>query len=295
MLTHFSHQSNFQKNKEYIMASYTVISKNIKDYRLGINRNTDIFLCSFLKAIRTYKTGKCHARQVRINELTGIKIRTIQSCISRLRTTPHLTVETAREGKKKMNIYSFEQNPKHWFQVKNEIFYTEKGVKEIGFLLLIKSLCLNDTNTTFYSCNKISEELGQSRKTVSKLIDSLIEKNMLLALKSGYQVSANYFPPIFKNDYEKFVYDSIISLCQERDSILFSHNFEALKVIAAKYPFKQKDFEKLDKEDLKRYYLPQILQDRCPTLPDKIESLGYFSNVLNIESVKSDKDTTLIL
>ena len=273
------------------MKSYTVISKEIKDYRHGKNKNTDIYLFSYLKLCSNYKPGKCNATQIKIQKLIKISLRTIQSSIARLRETELMSVQTRFEGIKRLNTYVFNTDPKNYFFVDNTFYYTEITNKEKGLLLLIKSLCLNNTNKTLYSCSKISNELGQNRKTVSKMIYSLIEKIMLLKLKNGYLLAANYFPLYFTGDkYEEFVYQSILEFCQSKNVKLFAPDIHPIKLIIARYPYKENDFSNAVKESLKSYYLPQILKDRCPTLTNKIESLNYFLDVLNIEYVKRDFD-----
>lgn len=277
------------------MKNYTVITKEIKDYKHGKNKNTDIYLFSYLKLCSNHKTGRSNATQKKISELTKISLRTIQSSVSRLRTSDLLSVETKNKGFKRMNIYIFKKNPKNYFFVDNTFFYTDITVKEKGLLLLIKSLCLNNTNKTLYSSSKISNEIDQNPKTVKKYIDSLIAKNMLLKLEKGYQLPANYFPLYFGNEYEDFIYDSILKFCQLKKTILFTPNSIPLNLIFSRYPFKQEDFRNTEEDDLNRFYLPRILEERCPSLPSKINSLNYFLDVLNIEYIKSEKEFAIIL
>lgn len=280
------------------MENYSIIDKDISKYRNGKNKNEDIFLLGYIKGCCTkFQTGESHVTQEKLVTLTGLPLRTIQSITSRLRETNLINVETLQKGKQKFNVYRFNLKPTNFFFVNNSFYYTNIEQKEKGLLLLIKSLCINNTNTTLYNRTKIAEELGQDRGVVSKLINTLIDKNMLLELSNGFQLPANYFPLYSKDkssnyEYEKlrsedkFVLDSILELCNNKRTILFTPDLQPLKAIFAHYPFLRKNIENLNDEDfIKKHFLPVVLKTRCVTLPEKIESLQYFLKVLNIENV----------
>lgn len=280
------------------MANYSILDKDIRKYRSGKNKNEDIFLLGYIKGCCTnFKSGESHVTQEKLKTLTGLALRTIQSIISRLRETNLIDVYTLQKGQQRLNVYRFNLKPANFFFVNNSFYYTNIDQKEKGLLLLIKSLCINNTNTTLYNRTKIAEELGQNRGTVSKLINTLIDKNMLLELDNGFQLPANYFPLYSKDktsDYEyekirsedKFVLETILDFCNEKGTILFTPDLQPLKLIFSNYPFVEKDFEKVtDEVFIKTHYLPEILKTRCENLPPKIESLNYFLRVLNIENL----------
>ena len=281
------------------MANYSILDKDIKKYRSGKNKNEDVFLLGYMKGCCTgFQSGESHVTQEKLKTLTGIPVRTIQNIIYRLRETNLISVETLQKGKQKLNVYRFNLKPANFFFVNNSFYYTNLEQKEKGFLLLLKSLCINNTNTTLYNRTKIAEELGQDRGTVSKLINTLIAKNMLLELNNGFQLPANYFPLYSKDEssnyeYEKlrsedkFVLDSILEFCDKKGTVVFTPDLQPLKLIFAHYPFLENDFENvINKDFIKTHFLPEILNVRCKTLPHKIESLSYFLNVLNTESEK---------
>ncbi len=288
------------------MKSYTVLSKDINKYRKGNNKNTDICLYAYLKLCSDYRTGICRATQKKIHELSKIKFRTLQSSLSRIRETELVNVKHKNKGIKTMNVYHFDLNPPNFFFVNNSFYYTDIEVKEKGLLLLIKSLCINNTNVTLYSRNKIAQLLEQDRGTISKMINNLILKNMILEVKNGFVLPANYFPFYSKdkkspheyenfNSSDEFVLNSILDFCNEKGTILFVSDIKPLKVLFANYPYTEKDFENLDKEAISNYYLPEILRKRCHSLPSKIESLNYFLKILNIEYVEEKEEVHFTL
>jgi len=277
--------------------SYIIIDKGINKYRAGKNKNEDIYLYAYIKLCSVFKIGISHATQEKLVEKTEIPLRTIQNCIKRLRESDLITVKTIHDGEKKHNTYYFDVNPENFFFVDTSFFHLVMDVKLKGFLLLLKSLCINNSNLTLYNRTKIAELLGQDRGTVSKMIEKLIEKDMLVEIKGGFVLPANYFPYYSKdtktehkyehiNSYDEFVLNSIIDVCREKRSIIFIPDLMPLKFIFAKYPLLEKDIHGVDDETLKKLYLPEILKDRCSTLPPKIESLNYFMSVLNVEYAK---------
>jgi len=288
------------------MKNYSILDKNISKYRNGKNKNEDIFLLGYIKACCSdYRTGESHVTQEKLHELTGIPVRTIQSIISRLRKSELINVETKQIGLKRLNIYRFELNPPNFFYVNNSFYYTNIEQKEKGFILLIKSLCINNSNTTLYNRTKIAELINQDRNTVSKMINELIRKNMLIEIKNGFVLPANYFPIYSKdtkskynyeefNSYDKFILNSILDVCKDK-TVLFTPDLHPLKLIFAKYPIMGKDIKGLVEESINSGYLPQVLKIRCTTLPPKIESLNYFLSILNIEYVEQTKSSDSIM
>ena len=286
--------------------SYIIINKDINKYRNGKNKNEDVYLYAYIKLCSNFKTGISIATQERLSELTDIPLRTIQNCTKRLRESNLLIIKTVHDGIKKHNSYNFNVNPDNFFYVDTTFFYVDIDVKLKGLLLLIKSLCINNTNVTLYNRTKIAKLLGQDRGTVSKMIDELIKKNMLLEIKGGFVLPANYFPYYSKDgrtehkyeqisSYDEFVLNSISDICREKGSILFIPDIKPLKLIFAKYPLPAKDIEGLDDETLKTDYLPEILKSRCLTLPPIIESLNYFSAVLNVGRIEKSHDTDMLI
>lgn len=281
------------------MKNYTIIDKEINKYKTGKNKNLDIYLYCYIKLCSDFKTGISHATQQKIQKLTGIKLRTMQSSISRLRETDLIDIETISFEGKRHNTYYFKKNPENFFYVDNSFFHLDIDVKLKGLLLLIKSVCLNNSNITLYNRTKIAELLSQDRNTVSKMIDELVEKDLLLEVR-GFALPANYFPIYSKNkqskyNYEKvtsfdeFALNSILDFCKTKHTILFTPDLTPLKWIFAKYHLRETDIVGLENEIIESYYLPRVLEKRCETLPQKIESLNYFLTVLNIQYIEQKK------
>ena len=54
-----------------------------------------------------------------------------------------------------------------------------------GFLILLKCLCLNGTNTTLYSQGQLANELKMGKSTISKYISEAIDKAYIVKDKKG--------------------------------------------------------------------------------------------------------------
>ena len=90
--------------------NYIIINKNINKYRLGKNKNEDIFLCAYIKLCSDFETGISHATQDKLVKLTKIPLRTIQSSIKRLKESDLIDIKTIHDGTKKHNTYHFDLN-----------------------------------------------------------------------------------------------------------------------------------------------------------------------------------------
>ena len=68
----------------------------------------------------------------------------------------------------------------------SEILHDEPIKNQLkGFLILLKCKCLNGTNTTLYSQNKLANELGISKGTISNYMQEAIDKGYISKDKKG--------------------------------------------------------------------------------------------------------------
>lgn len=85
----------------------------------------------------------------------------------------------------KFNRCSYQSDTEHYVLITNKL-YNEPISRELkGFLILLKCLCLNGTNTTLYSQNQLAEELNLSTGTISKYINEAIDKGYVKKDKKG--------------------------------------------------------------------------------------------------------------
>lgn len=100
-----------------------------------------------IKLCSDYTTHISNITEEKLSLLTGIDARTVRRSIKRLKEAGHLTVSTTRtDGFKKHNSYFTKPEKKDYFFLDNVFFHKGYDAKIAGFLLLLKSICLNNTN-----------------------------------------------------------------------------------------------------------------------------------------------------
>lgn len=115
----------------------------------------------------------------------------------------------------KFNRCSYQLATEHYVLITNKL-YDEPISRELkGFLILLKCKCLNGTNTTLYSQNKLAEELGLSKGTVSKYINEAEEKGYVKRDEKGihllrediFLITSESQLAIIKNVYPEIITD----------------------------------------------------------------------------------------
>lgn len=85
----------------------------------------------------------------------------------------------------KFNRCSYQLDTEHYVFITNKLYDEPISRQLKGFLILLKCLCLNGTNTTLYSQNRLAEELGLSTGTVSKYMKEAKEKGYVKKDEKG--------------------------------------------------------------------------------------------------------------
>ena len=83
------------------------------------------------------------------------------------------------------NRCSYQLDTGHYVLITNKLYDEPIGKELKGFLILLKCKCLNGTNTTLYSQNRLAEEFGLSKGTISKYINEAEEKGYVKRDKKG--------------------------------------------------------------------------------------------------------------
>ncbi|MDM8257115.1 hypothetical protein [Phocaeicola barnesiae] len=163
-----------------------------------------------------------------------------------------------------------------------------------GFILLVKCLCLNNCNFTYYSCRKMEKLLKISKVTILKLMKQCRElkqiayddeKECYIIMLDCFDLgNTRYFPkgtPILYKD----IYNTIALFCESKGVEAPPYDRKPIAMIAAKYTETQKDIAKIykqtgDMEFVKRNLIGYQLAQKLPTLNEPINSLNYFVKVL---------------
>ena len=166
------------------MTQYRKISKNMAGKLKP--KEAYLFYCLALKA--NLKTYESNIKQLTLANEYGIKdTDQISDWLYKFQSKGLLTIVKIRiKGKfgqfKKCRYFLNTEN----YVLISEILKDEPISRQLkGFLILLKCKRLNGTNTTLYSQNKLANELGISRGTISNYIQEAIDKGYITKDKKG--------------------------------------------------------------------------------------------------------------
>ena len=178
--------------------NYTVIPKSIVNFQTGNSKPIDIYVWATIKCCSNYKTNISHITEEKLSLLTGLDERTIRRVIKRLKDAGYLTVQTtikedADRGFIKRNSYYIKPEKSNYFFLDNSYFKRNYPAKIAGFLLLLKAICLNNTDTIQWSISQIAKGIGLSRNTITALIKECQQLGLIKPISNGYELTAGCF------------------------------------------------------------------------------------------------------
>lgn len=145
-----------------------------------------LFYCLALKA--NFKTHISNVKQETLANYYGIRdVDQIRDWLYKFQSQGLLRIiKTNIKGQfGKFQRCRYQLNTEHYFLV-SEILKDEPISSQLkGFLILLKCKCLNGTNTTKYSQNKLAEELGIGKSTISNYMKEAIDKGYISKDKNG--------------------------------------------------------------------------------------------------------------
>ena len=166
------------------MTQYRKISKNMAGKLKP--KEAYLFYCLALKAnLRTYESN---IKQLTLANEYGIKdTDQISDWLYKFQSKRLLTIVKVKvKGK-----FGQFQKCRYFLNTENyvlisEILKDEPISRQLkGFLILLKCKCLNGTNTTLYSQNKLAKELEISKGTISNYMQEAIDKGYISKDKKG--------------------------------------------------------------------------------------------------------------
>ena len=160
--------------------NYTVIPKSIVNFQTGNSKPIDIYVWATIKYCSNHKTNISHITEEKLSLLTGLDERTIRRSIKRLKDAGYLTVQTtikedADRGFIKRNSYYIKPEKSNYFFLDNSYFKRNYPAKIAGFLLLLKAICLNNSDTVQWSNSQIAKGIGLSRNTTTALLNECLQ------------------------------------------------------------------------------------------------------------------------
>lgn len=263
--------------------NYTTIPKTIKNFETGRSKPADIYVWATIKLCSDHKSHISHITEEKLSRLTGIDERTVRRAIKRLKDAGHLTVHTRTTDKfKKRNTYFIKPEAQNFFYIDNGFFHKGYEPKIAGFLLLLKSVCLNNTNTVLWSKSQIAREIGISRNALSDYITECTNKGLIKEIPNGYEITEDCFINPVVKDMAHAIFNEICGFCRDKGVNPPAWNKKAMNIILTKYNMPNLPAD----NPLSVIY---VLNERCKTVPKSV-SLTYFVKVLCTQvSIKTNK------
>ena len=261
--------------------NYTVIPKSIVNFQTGNSKPVDIYVWATIKYCSNHKTNISHVTEEKLSLLTGLDERTIRRVIKRLKDAGYLTVQTtikedADRGFIKRNTYYIAPIKTNYFFLDNSFFQKNYPAKIAGFLLLLKAICLNNTDTIQWSNSQIAQSIGLSRNTTTALLNECLQLGLIKAIEKGYELTAGCFINSAVRKTAAGIYKEICEFCKSQGTIPPNWDKRAMSVLLTKY-------NAVGLPASEPITITYQLNERCKTLPEKV-SLPYFIKALDMQN-----------
>ena len=224
--------------------NYTVIPKSIMNFQTGNSKPVDVYVWAVIKCCSNHKTNISHVTEEKLSLLTGLDERSIRRSIKRLKDAGYLTVQTY-------------------------------PAKIAGFLLLLKSVCLNNTDTIQWSNSQIAKAIGLSRNTTTALIKECQQLGLIKAIEKGYELTAGCFINSAVRKTDAGIYKELCDFCKKKGVAAPKWDKRAMSVLLTKYNI-------VNLPSTEPISLTCQLDKRCKNLPEKV-SLAYFIKALDMQ------------
>ena len=260
--------------------NYTVIPKSIVNFQTGNSKPADVYVWATIKCCSNHKTNISHVTEEKLSLLTGLDERTIRRSVKRLKDAGWLTVQTivkedADRGFIKRNSYYIKPASKDYFFLDNSFFKQHYPAKIAGFLLLLKAICLNNTDTVQWSNSQITKAVGLSRNTTTALLNECRRLGLIKAIEKGYELTVGCFINSAVRKTAAGIYKELCDFCKAKGVAIPNWDKRAMSVLLTKY-------NSINLPASEPITITYQLNKRCRNLPEKV-SLPYFIKALDMQ------------
>lgn len=221
------------------MESYITLTKDIHKIK-GNNKLETILAIAGIKSTGNYKTNITETTREYIAEKTGISFRTIKSIVPDLMKNADFIFDKIETRIKSPNRYYFKKDEENYFFVLNSFFNEAIDTKIKGLLLLIKSVCKQETNKYIsekpykgkLNHSELAGKLGIDVKTLDKYLEKAIKEGQIKMIPKGLLILNKSIIPDFKdNDQLNRLYHIIYDWCLDNDVIPPDKNDNITKTV----------------------------------------------------------------
>lgn len=246
-----------------------------------------------------FKTGESHVTHKKLIEVTGFPETTLKRYLNTLEENSYIEKHSFYSGKtptgqpRQLTEYHVYIPDTHYIMVDRKLLDLKIGdlpLKEQsaikGFILMLKCVCLNFTDTTLYSYSELAERLNISRPTINNLMQQCKEYDLVSydEKKGSYTIREglfiNGYPPIVmpknESEYWKGIYKAIYEFCKTKRVICPPYDSRYVSIIA----YIRGNGERIT----------ELLEERIKELPNEISSLNYFIQVMRGKKLESEPE-----
>lgn len=246
-----------------------------------------------------FYTHRSEVNEETLATITGFAQKTIGNHLAKMEEAGLIQIIRTRPSKcRKKNYYRIVHPKKNFIICDSELIemtignMTLKEESELkGFLLMVKCLCVNNCNITYYSYERMAQHLGIGLTTIKKHMPRLISHQLVegLTRQTGYRIlvtcfdKGNTYPfPEGTPEVCRTIYNDIRQWCHEQEMMCPPYLHECISAIATHYPCTRDELKANmhDEAFMNRYSVLTVLRSRIPNPPQKVESLQYFVKVL---------------
>lgn len=237
-----------------------------------------------------YKTGESHVIHKTLRDKTGIPESTLKRYLKQLSekgfTKPdsYFSGKTPQGNPKRLTDYFTQIPDTCYIMVDRKLLDIQIGdlpLKEQsfirGFILILKCVCLNFTDTTLYSYRDMEEHMKISYGTIADLMKQCQEYGLVTPNEKGegYTITKglfyNGYPPIEMPENEwgklKEAYTAIYEFCKSKRIICPPYDHKLIGRILGVAGWAEGIKERLEK--------------RMDQFPNNISSLNYFVKIID--------------
>ncbi|NJC17064.1 hypothetical protein GGR15_000669 [Butyricimonas paravirosa] len=241
------------------------------------------------------RTGESHVLRKTLCNVTGLKnedtISKYTNKFKELELLDKYSIKGYNEeaGRISTSItYTINIPTMNWVRFDASLLTEEIPNKLKAFLVLLKCLCLNNTNATFYSKNKIAQLLNMDRGTVSKYMEMAIKEGKVIEINKVFFITDTNIimdlPHVkdsftFLDGIAREKYKIIHDYCVERNVVPPPYDYKLMEILYLyRYNRPEPDLETaISNETEANYYsLKYNLSKLCANLPKQVYSLQYF-------------------
>lgn len=292
------------------MKPYTPITKEIIKFK-GKSKLSDIYIYACLYSTRDFKTGVSKWNQVTISEKFNIPESTLQDSIIRL-FEQNLISEIIQKKYQnendfiRKNYYRMNIDPENFFFVGTDYFKLNIDRNIKGFVLLLKTICYNNTNTYIIekpirgsiNISELATKLNLDRETVRKYTKLAIDNKLIDVIDKKIVIVNDCFRlRVSEEDRCSEIVSTIQDICIKHNAIMPLIEKREINQILMRYNISESEIQKCnDTKFTEQNSLRHILENRIKSLP-KDFSIVYIFKVLNIPKppIRESQSTQILM